>query len=352
MKWANSVLYTIGRTIVSPRNFMLRAINEPLKPRWIVFEVTDACNSRCKHCNIWRKKPTKDILTYKEIEKTFSDELFRDLEMIILTGGEPSLRRDLKDIILAIHKILPKTKIWLSINGLLPQRVINVVKVAVKHDISIGVGVSLDGIGEKHDLIRGVKGNFEKVDYLLNELIALRDDNRGKKDLAVGFTLSDITLHSLRETKAYAERLNVSFIVQMYDETPYYHNIGRNLVSNGLIKAVQSLPWSPSHEMWLKALMGKSIKYPCFAMYTFCVLRCNGDIVPCLHLAQESAGNVKKYPPSVIWHSTVARRARRFVKGCKGCLNDWATSWSFESYYPPILLSHVKRALRLAFHRS
>lgn len=345
----------------APKNMVSRAIGESLKPRWLVFEVTDACNSRCKHCNIWRNKPTKDVLTPQEIKKTLNDDLFRRVECINLTGGEPVLRHDLEEVILAIHETLPKASVWLSTNGLLPQRVVNAVQVALEHDINFGVGVSLDGIGEKHDSIRGVKGNFEKVDYLLHELIALNKKHGGKIHLAVGFVLSDLTLPSLAEVQAYAQRLNVNFIPQMYDEAPFYdhdnvdyknaipYNV-RALASDDLIKAVQSLRLSLHRDVWLRAIMGKSIKFPCFALYTFCLLRCNGDIAPCLRLGDTRVGNVKEQSPSSIWHSSAAKKARRLVKGCDGCLNDWGIDWSFQSSYLPIL-SFIIRHPRVVIGR-
>jgi len=328
-------------------NLMLRAVNRPLKPRWLVYEVTDACNSRCKHCSIWRKEPTKDFLTCEELKGVLEDDLFRNLESILITGGEPVLRHDLEEMIMTMHNIRPEAKPYLSTNGLLPQRVIEVLEYAIKHDIRIGVGISLDGIGEKHDLIRGVKGNFEKTDYLLHRLIALRENCKDLIDLTIGFTLSSLTVDSFKETRAYAQRLNVGFLAQMYADFPYYYKVQGDFVNDRLIETVKLLPNSPHHELWLKFLSGKSIKFPCFAMYSFCLLRCNGDMAPCLRFCDIQAGNVREDSPSVIWHSVAAKKARKLVKSCKGCLNDWGVNDSFQSYFLPILRFEVMKRLRL-----
>lgn len=339
-----------GVRIVSPtlKNLILMARGKPLKIIGVNFEVTDACNSRCKHCNIWRQKPTTDLLTSEEIEKTFSDDLFSELKEVQLTGGEPVLRDDLEEIMLTIHKVVPRTNISFGTNGLLPERVIDVVKVAIKHDIPIGVGIALDGVGEKHDLIRGVKGNFEKTDYLLHELAKLREKHRDKLSFAVGHTLSNMTVGTVEETIKYVHSLNIDFLEQIYDEAPYYHNIGsigiEKLDDSGLRKVIQQLPPSFHNELLLKGLEHKAIKFRCFAMRTFFSLRCNGDIKPCLRYGDIRVGNVRENSFSEIWHSPAAEEARRLVKNCEGCLNTWATDWSFQSYFPS-LFGLVMRAV-------
>jgi MoaA/NifB/PqqE/SkfB family radical SAM enzyme len=224
----------------------------------------------------------------------------------------------------------------------LPDRVIEVVKTAIKHDIRFDVGVSIDGIGEEHDKIRGVKGNFEKVDRLIHELVELRKSDNNKLRISAGIVLSDLTLHSLPEVRSYANRLNIDLTEAWYNEASFYDNIGKNVFSNQLIEAVKWQPSSPLQETWLKALRGKSIKFSCFAMYTFCVLKCNGDIVPCLNLFDMKAGNIREKSPTDIWHSYEMKKVRKIVKNCHGCLNSWGLPWSFRSSYYPILLFYLK----------
>lgn len=340
------IAWKVGRnaksTITGIKNLILRSTTELLKPTQIVYMVTDRCNSRCIHCNIWQKEPIKNPLTPKEVEQVFSDELFRDVKYVLCTGGEPAVRNDLQDIILGIHRALPKATIQLSTNGLLPDRVIEVVKTAIKHDIRLEVGVSLDGIGEEHDKIRGVKGNFEKADRLIHELVELRKSRGDKLHIAAGIVLSELTLNSLPKVRTYAKRLCIDLTEAWYNESSFYDNIGKNVFSNQLIGAVKSQLASPLQEIWCKALRGESIKFPCFAMYTFCVLKCNGDIVPCLNLFDKKGGNVREQSATEIWHSYEMKKVRDIVADCKGCLNSWGVGWSFNSSFYPILLFYLR----------
>ena len=59
------------------------------------------------------------------------------------------------------------------------------------------------------------------------------------------------------------------------------------------------------------------MKFKCFAGYTFCVLRCNGDLVPCLSLWDNKIGNVREKSPTEIWNSAMAQETRRCVKNAR-----------------------------------
>lgn len=328
--------------ISAPKNLIFRALGIPLKPRWVVFMPTDACNSHCLHCDIWRQKPTRDYLSPEEIEKAFSDKFFNNIEFVMITGGEPTVRGDLKDVILGIHSALPWASIQLSTNALLPERALEAAKTAIENNINFEVGISLDGIGKEHDRLRGTEGNFEKADWLLRQLVELRKKYKDKLGIAAGVVLSDFTLHSLQEIREYAKELEISLVEAWYNESSFYHNVGKNKFQRQLFEAVKSQPPSLIQENWLKFLKGESIKFPCFALNTFFILKCNGDVAPCLNLWDLKAGNVRDNSASEIWHSFEAKKARNAVKKCQGCLNGWGAGWSFRSSYYQILSFYIR----------
>ncbi len=339
----------IQRLITAPVNLISRAVNRPLKPRWLFFAITDRCNSRCKHCNIWQNTPTVNPLTPAEIEKTLSSPLFKNIEYILNTGGEPTTRGDLEQVFLAEHKALPNAKLQLSTNGLLPDRALSLVKFALNNDICIDVGLSLDGVGNNHDEIRGVPGNFNKAERLLSELFKLKEQNPGKLDITVGYVLSALSLSMLPEVRTYLqEKFAIEPFVQWYNEAPFYDNVGNTLTGKDeLIQTVKSL--DPEilgginlKEMWLKWLKGKPIKFQCFAIDTFCVLKCDGAIAPCLSLWDAEIGNVRENSPEEVWKSKRANEVRRMVRKCSGCLNAWGTGWSWNSSYYPYLTTYLR----------
>lgn len=315
---------------------------EKAKIQWLTWEITDACNSRCQLCSIWKTKTSPDILTLEEIKKVFRDPILKHLEVILLTGGEPVLRDDLIDIILFIHQILPKVRFTLSTNGILPDKVLKVVSSAIEKGVTIDVGISLDGVGEHHDKVRGVAGNFEKVDYLIKELKKIKEKHSDKLFIVAGLTLHPLTMEYAKEAEAYARKMEVHFLLQLYDEAPYYHNITNRQGAEKLeeenykmTKVVEASCPSFHNQLLMKILKDKKIKFDCFTMRSFFILRCNGDIMPCLRMSDVKIGNIRQNSLSDIWDGHPAEEARKMVRACEGCANTWATDWSLRCNFWP-----------------
>ncbi len=326
-----------------PKNMLLRQFGQ-LRPKWLIFTITDLCNSHCIVCNIWQTKKTFEPLTPAEIKKTLSDPLFRDVCYINNTGGEATIRTDLKEVLMAEHEALPKAILQLSTNAILPDRAYDATKYCLEKGVKMYVGVSIDGIGESHDKIRGTPGNFKNVDLLLRRLVELRKEYPDRLWIAAGTVLIDETLPSLDDIRKYVKELGINHEVQWYNASPFYSNTGSEKENKreDIIKAVQALPPRLLNENWLKWLNKDPIKFMCFAMHNFCVLKSNGDISPCLTQWDVTAGNVRQNTPTEIWHSAAIKEARKVVDNCPGCLNSWGTNWSFASSFYPFLAYYLK----------
>jgi len=330
----------IKRFISGNKNIINKSLKHPLKPRWIWFEVTDNCNSRCTHCQIWKKRKCSQPLTLQEMEKIFSDPLLNQVETIINSGGEAILRPDIVDIIKMQHRLFPRAIFDLSTNGILADRVIKVVQELLEVGVKLNVGVSLDGLGEKHDLIRGVPGNFEKVNYLLNNLVNIRKKYPKQLSIIIGMTLSPLTIDNWKETKEYTDNLGVELMVQWYNQSSFYGNSPveeNNNIAEKIKRIVMTQPQSTTRERWLKFLNNKPIKFQCYAADTFFAMKCNGDVVPCLTHWDAVIGNAREKSISEIWSSSEAKKIRKMVTSCPGCLNSWGLNWSLSSsFYPRI----------------
>ena len=346
----NKIIEKISRNlknlILAPKNLIYRALNVPLKPKWVVLMTTDRCNSRCSHCNIWRSKKVDKILTPQEIERIFSDKLFKNVKYVLCTGGESTTRDDLEEVFLSLHRALPKATLQLSTNAILPERTIKLVETAMKNGITLDVGVSLDGIGEVHDKIRGVPGNFAKADWLLHKLVELKNKKYHEKlSIAAGIVVSDLTADTFNQVREYAKNLGVLLVEAWYNTSSFYSNendTDKSKIKEKIIDIVKSQPPSLLQEKWLSFLYGKSIKFPCFAMSTFCVIKADGQMAPCLSQWDLNAGSVREKSPSEVWRSLQAKKVRRDIKKCQGCLNSWGAGWSLENSYYQTLFYYLR----------
>ena len=169
----------------------------------IAIVVTYRCNSKCSMCNVWRNPS----LPEEEISLETLAKLPDHIGTINLTGGEPTLRRDLGEI---VDLLYPKAKKFeISSNGLLPKKIEPIIE---KYP-DIKIRFSLEGMERTNNMIRGEKNGFRtKVDGLarLKELggtdlgfaVVVQDEN--VDDLVElfhfavdnGYELSTSTLHN------------------------------------------------------------------------------------------------------------------------------------------------------------
>ena len=123
--------------------------------KWLAFEITPRCNLNCIHCRTNASMNLKDILSYSDITNTI-DEIAEEFKpVVVLTGGEPLLRKDVFDIADFIKS--RGMRVGLATNGTLVDT--DIAK-RIKEHIDV-VSLSIDGSTSSiHDNFRGVKNAF------------------------------------------------------------------------------------------------------------------------------------------------------------------------------------------------
>jgi MoaA/NifB/PqqE/SkfB family radical SAM enzyme len=125
--------------------------------------VTSRCNATCETCFYWDELNQKGDLSWDEILKlSHSTPPFTDLWF---SGGEPTLRRELAEIIDLFVRNNGVRYINLPTNGLKPNRIYEVAEHVLLRNqgLELHINIALDGLRESHDFMRGVPGNFEKA---------------------------------------------------------------------------------------------------------------------------------------------------------------------------------------------
>ncbi len=151
-------------------------MNRLQSPLNMTLYVTNYCNAKCDHCFYWEElntgKPELSLDDMKRIAKT----LKHPLRTLMLTGGEPYLRKDLADIIIAFHHINGTRRVTTPTNGMLTQRTLEMTKkiLAECPDLHFHVQVSLDGPEEMHDRFRRIPTCYKKASETLKQLLELR----------------------------------------------------------------------------------------------------------------------------------------------------------------------------------
>ncbi len=122
----------------------------------VVWNITRRCNLKCVHCYAHAKDLSfKNELSTKEGKDLLDDLSQFGVPVILFSGGEPTIRKDLPE--LAAYAVSKGMRAVISTNGtLISQKMARILK-----DIGLSyVGISIDGMEEINDRFRGVKGAF------------------------------------------------------------------------------------------------------------------------------------------------------------------------------------------------
>ena len=127
------------------------------RPVLVHFEVTMRCNARCGFCDYWKTDPSS-----KSAElNSFADAArFFNPMVITFTGGEPTLRRDLEEIIQAVNSAVRLKYMTLITHGgmLSAERARSIWKAGINQ-----FNISLDYLDARHDSARGIPGLSDKI---------------------------------------------------------------------------------------------------------------------------------------------------------------------------------------------
>jgi len=151
---------------------------KPILPTVLIYNCTWVCDARCEMCNNWKHGDRKADMTLEQLESAIDHRFWRAVENLNISGGEPTTRNDLPEIVEMFQRRLPRLrKIGINTTGLTPHRAIpmltRIVKFCVEHDLLLSIRVSLDGIGDVHEQVRHVSRAFDKANETIVAMEAL-----------------------------------------------------------------------------------------------------------------------------------------------------------------------------------
>lgn len=314
-----------------------------MNPKEATIAVTYRCNSRCTMCNIWQ------IDTHDELPASEYSKLPRSLRTINITGGEPFLREDLVDVVRKVHEVSPRSRIVVSTNGFLTDRIAKKMVQIMDYHHDLGIGVSIDGIGEVHDRVRGVKGAYQKA---LATVEAMKEI--GLKDIRIATTLTDQNADQIMSLHDLSVRLSVEFSITYAHNSEIFFNkkdnepLARNSdlesdiysIRDKHLRTFRPKDWFRAYH--IAGIVDTSLRSgsskKCSAGSRFFFLDPHGEVFPCIVLGR-SMGNIKDCGSfDELWNSKSALEARTAVGRCR------ADCWMVCNVRS-LILSHPWRSL-------
>jgi len=331
---------------------------------YMIFQITDRCNASCEHCFNWKKvqNPDNKELSISEIEKL--TKKLPPMLLVNLCGGEPTMRKDLPEIVSLFTKNTKAKYITIPTNGFLPSKAKEVFGNIFKDNPNtfFRIGISLDGWEEKHDQIRKHPGGFKKTLKTAAILKKLKEsyDNFFVEANIVFSTNTQDSVEGL-VTNIHSTNLFDSIAVLFIRGNPEnlelkQPDLSKYQAINKRIAKTFRVTRHPGARM-LEALTEKVVDkvieteekhshcFNCFAAKRFTVLHSNGDLFPCEILEEKPIGNVRDHNYNIpeMLKSETAKDIRNFAKTCY-CTWECAINMSFV-YQPFQSLSVMNRFL-------
>lgn len=274
-------------------------------------------------CDIWQNwtDPKKEI-TPQELE------MLPHFKFVNITGGEPFLRDDLEEIVEVMSK--KSDRIVISTSGWHTNKIF---KLAERFP-NIGIRVSIEGLSQKNDDLRGKDGGFDRG---LRTLLGLR--KMGIKDVGFGITVSNHNSEDMLWLYELSQQLGMEFATAAFHNSYYFHKDDNFITNQGEVIAnfhelIQRLMKENTPKSWFRAffnlglinyIRGGKRMLPCEAGTANFFLDPYGEVLPCNGLEEkywkESMGNIRNVKSfEELWFSPQADKVRGLVRTCpKNC---------------------------------
>ena len=294
--------------------------------------VTYRCNARCTMCNRY-KAPSKP-------EEEISIETIKKLPQMYftnITGGEPFIRSDLKDIVRELYK--KSDRIVISTNGFFTDRIIDL----CKEFPNVGIRISIEGLEDTNNAIRGLENGFNRGYTTLKKLVEMNHP-----DVGFGMTVQDANAKDLVPLYELSNEMNMEFATASLHNSFYFveaKNIikDRPMVAQNFENLINELLKSNSPKKWFRAyfnhglinyIYGQKRLLPCDMAFDTFFIDPYGDVMPCNGTKEkEVMGNLNEQSWDELWASEQADKVRAKVRGCnRNCWMIGSVSPAMHKY--------------------
>lgn len=287
----------------------------------VLVNVTNICDARCVMCNIWKNRESADSWLQPEWLASVGP-----LSTISFAGGEPFLHKKIVDIVRVVHERNPSAKVVFSSNGFRTDIIVQKVSEILSFHSNLQVTISLDGVGEAHDRIRGIPGAWQKVNATFDQLgaVGLR-----RRNFAFTITRENVAQVGAVFQHARAKGAGLSLAVAQSSrflnvEIPRLEaDVLRPHLEPVILEHLKS--WRPSD--WARAFFQYSLlKYletgrrplACDAFTHQFMISQTGEVMSC-HPLLIRAGRLSEQPLEHILNDPACRKKAGELRACHAC---------------------------------
>ena len=308
------------------------------RPADIGFMMTNLCNAKCVHCDIWKNKGRDDTPTPDEYKATLSElRSWLGPVHVFFSGGEALLRPYTTDLLAHASSVGLYAEILT--HGYWDDQS-RIEKVALANPGR--VTVSLDGIGEAHTLIRGREKFFEKTVRTLETLRRVRAEKGFRFAIRLKTVVMEQNLHDVDNVARFAAAHGMEVFYQAVEqnyntpEDPRWFELSENWpkdpshavaavrrlialkkeklpIRNSYQQLESMIPYFLNPDAMRVAVQSHTahLRHPVCSALTNIQVQPNGDVLACYGMPP--VGNIRTASIRQIWHNRPA-----WWRGCAG----------------------------------
>jgi len=295
-------------------------------PKDAYLQVTEACNCKCKMCDIWKipKPQSGKTETLVQIVKTLSEAKFN---WVTLWGGEPYMHPDIIKIMEEVK--MQGMKLQLITNGTLLRNDPKGAKLDATAELADNVVYSIDApTAEIHDLIRGVRGTFSRAVAsikALSEKVASQGKGPG---IEIDTTILKDNIQHLPQMIDFSKQFGDVLVDYDPAQTQGTGNSEESVVAGmdeAMIKAIfEKLVSAANHQAKIssapklkemeKYLKGEPLNGPCMSLFKDLLINHEGKVYFCWGWGK-IIGNILDANFKQQWERAIAEN-REAIDGC------------------------------------
>lgn len=296
----------------------------------LMIYATTRCQSRCKHCHIWKKE--EEMLSLEDIKKIMVSKCVTKNTVVGLEGGEFVLHPQANQIMSWFSDNHPNYT--LLSNCLACDKVIDMVKAYGPAHLY----VSLDGNKETYKQMRGVDG----YDRVIQVVEAVKD----VVPVSLMFCLSPWNnFDDMEYVVNIAEHYDVDIRIGIYgtmaffDTTSDLLNAGTCGYCNNIPRNVKETDENYDFIALYDEWRAGRLRLPCQSIFSELVIHSNGNVPLCQNL-DVIIGNIHERSLDEIFNSVeTCKEQHKYSQDCNGC---WI---NFHRKYDIVLFRNFEKIL-------
>ncbi len=294
-------------------------LRDPSKPLTLLLLINRGCNLTCSFCDLWDDPQQMEL---EQATHLLDEAAAIGTRTVVITGGEPLMHK-------RIFEVVRRAKdrgmgVNITTNGLLVRRHFDALVAAGVDSLSM----SIDGLAETHDRLRGRQGAH---DLTWKALEHVRRD--GRIGLSVYYTVTRDNVRELAQVHDRARALGLAFdfwpvndaedlyLTSDEDRAAYRAAVAHIAGVDPRIAAQRHF-----YEQGLAYHQGEGGPVRCLGLVDQYGVTFSGELLPCCVWGGDglAVGNVFETPLSELWESERVQAIRHgmYAEGCgAGCFN-------------------------------